>query len=442
MNTKKSEELFKEAQNILVGGVNSPVRSFGAVGGSPLFIKKGNGCHLYSEDGDLFIDYVLSWGPMLFGNANPVIIDAIRTALENGTSFGAPCKLEIELAQLIQHFFPVCEKVRLVNSGTEATMSAIRLARGFTGKKKVIKFNGCYHGHVDSLLVQAGSGGLTYGHPDSAGVPSEFIEQTLLADYNDIESVAKLFKEFPTEIAAVILEPIPGNMGLIIPENSFLNDLQALCKEHQTLLIFDEVMTGFRVSPGGAQSVYKIKPDLTCLGKVIGGGLPCAAFGGRAEIMNFLSPSGPVYQAGTLSGNPLATAAGIAMLKQLKDHPELFNHAEKMRKRLTDGFANLLKKYNSPFQVTGIGTMFTLFFTDKPVRNLKDVKTADLAQYSEFFNGMLKNGVYLAPSQFESNFLSSVHQEKEIDHTLEAFESVLQTIIEKKARSHGRITLH
>lgn len=429
MNTQKSEELFKEAQKILVGGVNSPVRSFGGVGGHPLFIKKGKGCYLYSEDGDTFIDYVLSWGPMLFGNANPVILDAIRAAMENGTSFGAPCKLEIDLAELIQHFFPVCEKIRLVNSGTEATMSAIRLARGFTGKKKIIKFIGCYHGHVDSLLVQAGSGGLTHGHPDSAGIPPEFIEQTLLADYNDVESVAKLFKAYPNDIAAIILEPVPGNMGLVLPQGSFLNDLQTLCKEHQTLLILDEVMTGFRVSPGGAQSVYKIKPDLTCLGKVIGGGLPCAAFGGRADIMNSLSPLGPVYQAGTLSGNPLAAAAGIAMLKQLKEHPELFEHAVKMRTRLTDGFQNVLKKQGTPFQINSLGTMFTLFFTTEPVNTFKDVKSADLKQYSQYFNGMLKNGVYFAPSQFESNFLSSAHQEKEIDLTVEAFERVLPTLL-------------
>ncbi len=426
MNTKKSEELFKEAQKILVGGVNSPVRSFGAVGGVPIFIKKGKGCYLYSEDGDSFIDYVLSWGPMLFGNGNPKILQAIQSAMENGTSFGAPCKLEIDLARLIQHFFPICEKVRLVNSGTEATMSAIRVARGFTGKKKIIKFTGCYHGHVDSLLVQAGSGGLTHGSPNSAGILPEFVEQTLLADYNDIESVANLFKEYPDNIAAIIVEPVPGNMGLILPQNLFLNNLQKLCKEHQSLLIFDEVMTGFRVSPGGAQSVYKIKPDLTCLGKVIGGGLPCGALGGRADIMNMLSPVGSVYQAGTLSGNPLAAAAGIAMLEQLKNQPELFNHAENMRKRLTDGFEKVLKKHSLPLQINSLGTMFTLFFTTNPVNNLNDVKKSDLNQFSQFFNSMLKNGAYFAPSQFESNFLSSAHQEKEIDHTIEVFDGIIK----------------
>lgn len=431
MNTSKSKELFTEAQKILVGGVNSPVRSFKAVGEFPLFIKKGKGCYLYSEDGDKFIDYVLSWGPMLFGHANPIILKAIQEALENGTSFGAPCKLEIELAKLINHFFPSCEKVRLVNSGTEATMSAIRLARGFTKRKKIIKFNGCYHGHVDSLLIQAGSGGLTHGHPDSAGVLPEFTEHTLLCNYNDIESVERVFKEFPGEIAGLIIEPVPGNMGLVLPQNSFLNNLQALCKQHQTLLIFDEVMSGFRVSPGGAQAIFNIKPDLTSLGKVIGGGLPCAAYGGSAEIMDYLSPLGPVYQAGTLSGNPLAAAAGIAMLKLLKDKPELFEHAEKMQKRLVKGFQKALEKNDLSFQINSLGTMFTLFFTDQPVNNLTDVKTANLKQFSRYFNEMLKNGIYLAPSQFETNFLSSSHQEKDIDKTIDTFEASLSLILQK-----------
>lgn len=427
----KSQELFKSAQKVLVGGVNSPARSFKGMGTPPLFIKRGLGCYLYSEDGDAFIDYVLSWGPMLFGHANSVILDAIKAALENGTSFGAPCKGEIEIAELIRHFFPVCEKVRLVNSGTEATMSAIRLTRGFTGKRKIIKFNGCYHGHVDSLLIQAGSGGLTHGHPDSGGVLPEFVEQTLLCDFNDIDTVDRAFKEYPEDIAAIIVEPVPGNMGVILPHDSFLNALQQLCKGHQTLLIFDEVMSGFRVHPGGAQALFKIKPDLTCLGKVIGGGLPCAAFGGRAEIMDCLSPLGPVYQAGTLSGNPLAVAAGIACLKHLKEHPELFVHAVNMQKRLVSGFQSILEKHGCPFQINSLGTMFTLFFTNQPVNNLAEVKTANLTQFKRYFNGMLKRGTYLAPSQFESNFLSSAHQEKEIDQTIAAFESVLPEVLQK-----------
>ncbi|MFA6914905.1 MAG: glutamate-1-semialdehyde 2,1-aminomutase [Parachlamydiales bacterium] len=428
MNNKKSKELFKSAQKILVGGVNSPVRSFGAVGGDPLFISRAEGCYLYTEDGDAFIDYVLSWGPMLFGHANPIVLKAIQKAMEHGTSFGAPCKQEIELAELIRHFFPSCEKVRMVNSGTEATMSVIRLARGFTKRKRIIKFKGCYHGHVDSLLVQAGSGGLTHGYPDSAGVLPEAVQHTILCDYNQIESVAEAFKSYPEDIAALIVEPVPGNMGVVLPQNNFLNDIQKLCQKHGTLLIFDEVMSGFRVSPGGAQAVFKIKPDLTCLGKVIGAGLPCAAFGGRAEIMDFLSPLGPVYQAGTLSGNPLAMAAGSAMLQHLKDHPELFTAAENMQKRLVQGFKQVMQKRGAQFQINSIGTMFTLFFTSNPVNSLKDVQTANKAQFARFFQGMLEKGIYLAPSQFESNFLSSAHHEKEIDQTVEAFESILESI--------------
>lgn len=429
MKTKASEELFEAAKKRLVGGVNSPARSFGGVGGNPIFIKNAKQCYLYSEDGNAFIDYVLSWGPMLSGHADPVILKAIQESMQHGTSFGAPCKSEIELAELVHYFIPSCEKVRFVSSGTEATMSAIRLARGFTKRKKILKFNGCYHGHVDSLLVQAGSGGLTHGHPNSEGVLPEFVEHTLLCDYNAIDDVVEAFKKYPQEIAAVILEPVPGNMGVILPKDDFLNRLEKLCKENGTLLIFDEVMSGFRVSPNGAQAIFQIKPDLTCLGKVIGGGLPCAAFGGRAEIMDYLSPLGPVYQAGTLSGNPLAMAAGIAMLKQLKDHPEHFTHAEKMQKMLVEGLNQVMQKHSARFQINSLGTMFTLFFTSQPVNNLKDVKTASVPQFSTFFHGMLKQGCYFAPSQFEANFLSSAHQEKEIDQTIRAFDAVLPVIL-------------
>lgn len=432
MNTSKSKELFEQAKKVLVGGVNSPVRSFKAVGGVPLFIKKGKGCYLYSEDGDTFIDYVLSWGPLLFGHANEDVIDALQKALQNGTSFGAPCTLETELAKLIQHFYPSCEKIRLVSSGTEATMSAIRLARGFTGRKKILKFNGCYHGHVDSLLVQAGSGGLTLGKPDSEGVLPEITEQTLLCEYNDLEDVAKAFQKYRNEIAAVIIEPVAGNMGVILPQNSFLSELRKLCTEHQTVLIFDEVMAGFRVSPKGVQGVYNITPDLTCLGKVIGGGLPCGALGGKAEIMDHLSPLGHVYQAGTLSGNPLAATAGIAMLQILKNHPEKFAHAEKMTKKLVDGLKTILKEKSLPYQINTAGTMFTLFFTSKPVHNLNDAKTSDLQEFSRFYTEMLNRGVYLAPSQFESNFLSSAHTEKDIDQTLQAFNESFNLIGKKE----------
>lgn len=427
MNTQKSEQLFQKAKEILVGGVNSPVRSFKGVGGTPLFMKSAKGSRIYTEDGDEYIDYVLSWGPFLFGHSHPYVTNAIQKALHNGTSFGAPCAQETELALLIQHFFPSCEKVRLVNSGTEATMSTIRLARGYTQRKKIIKFKGCYHGHVDSLLVKAGSGALTFGVPDSAGVLPEETEQTLLCEFNDLKGVAAHFEKHGKEIAAVILEPVPGNMGVILPHNNFLSGLRQLCTEHKTLLIIDEVMTGFRILPGGAQAYYKVKPDLTCLGKVIGGGMPCAAFGGRRDIMDHLSPLGPVYQAGTLSGNPLSVAAGVAMLQLLQSHPEAFDHAVKMTEKLAEGMRNILTRLSFPHQVNQLGTMVSLFFTDKPVHNLADAQTSDTKLFAQFFHGMLKRGVYMAPSQFEANFLSSAHSESDIDKTLEAIEDVIKS---------------
>lgn len=437
MNTKKSEKLFKEAQKILVGGVNSPVRSFKAVGGNPLFIKGGKGPYLISEDGDTYIDYVLSWGPLLFGHSHPDILKAIQEALPHGTSFGAPCAQEIQLAELIQHFFPSCEKIRLVNSGTEATMSAIRLARGYTDRKKIIKFNGCYHGHVDSLLVQAGSGALTFGKPDSKGVLPEMTEHTLLCEYNDIENVKNAFDKNPDQIAAIIVEPVPGNMGLVLPSTNFLQELRNLCTKHKAVLIFDEVMTGFRVHPGGAQAIYKIRPDLTCLGKVIGGGLPCGAFGGRKEIMDYLSPLGPVYQAGTLSGNPLSAVAGIAMLTLLKNKPEGFKHAENMTKLLTEQFSTILEKNSVPHQINQLGTMFTLFFTGQPVKNLQDAKTSNLTMFNFFFSEMLKRGHYFAPSQFESNFLSSVHTESNVEKTVSSLKEIVNLPIFKEQSKVG-----
>lgn len=422
---KTSPELFEKALEIFVGGVNSPVRSFNSVGGNPYFIKRGEGAYLYTEEGKSFIDYVLSWGPLLFGHAHPDIVSTIQKVAVDGTSFGAPCKYELDLAELIQYFFPSCEKIRFVSSGTESTMSAIRLARGYTGKKKIIKFNGCYHGHIDALLVQAGSGGLTFGHPNSAGVLPEIASQTLLCEFNDIEGLKKLFHDYKDDIAAVILEPVVGNMGTVLPKDHFLSELRDLCTQNQTLLIFDEVMTGFRVTPGGVQSLYKIKPDITCLAKVMGGGLPCAAFGGRKEIMDYLSPTGPVYHAGTLSGNPLAMSAGIAMLKILKDQPEKYLHAEKMTSILVNGIKDILKKKGLKYQINNIGTMFTLFFTERPVNNLKDAKTCDTSKYSHFFQELLKRGVYFAPSQFEANFMSSAHSEKEINITLKAIDEAL-----------------
>lgn len=422
MNRNKSEQLFQEAKKVFVGGVNSPVRSFKAVDGSPLFFKHAKGSRIYSEDGDEFIDYVLSWGPFLFGHSHPFIVEAIQKAIPDGTSFGAPCAKEIELAKLIQHFFPSCEKIRFVSSGTEATMSAIRLARGFTGRKKIVKFSGCYHGHADGLLVKAGSGGLTFGIPDSAGVLPELTEYTLLCDYNDVEALKALFKEHKSDIAAVILEPVAGNMGVVIPKDEFILGLRDLCKQSGALLIFDEVMTGFRITPGGAQKYFDIKPDLTCLGKVIGGGLPCAAFGGRADIMDHLAPLGGVYHAGTLSGNPICMTAGIAVLTLLKNQPEAFSHAERMTKKLADGLRQVFAGSSIPHQINQLGTMFTLFFTDKPVHSLKDAQTADTEKFRQYYGNMLNQGIYLAPSQFEANFLSSAHTEEDIQKTLEAAE--------------------
>ena len=425
MNTGKSKELFDKAKTVLVGGVNSPVRSFKAVDGTPIFIKKAKGSKLYCEDNKEYIDYILSWGPFLFGHANPFVLDAIEKAIPNGTSYGAPCAKETELALLIQNFFPSCEKIRLVNSGTEATMSAIRLARGYTKRKKILKFIGCYHGHVDSLLVKAGSGALTLGKPDSDGVIPEFTEHTLLCDYNDIDAVNQIFKDHGDDIACIIVEPVTGNMGVVVPEDNFIYGLREICTKYKSLLIFDEVMTGFRITPGGAQKHFNIKPDLTCLGKVIGGGLPAAAFGGKKEIMDMLAPLGGVYQAGTLSGNPICMAAGIAMLTYLKTKPEAFEHAEKMTKKLTSGLKEILTDLSIPHQVNQLGTMFTLFFTDTPVRNLKDAQTSNLDLFRKFFSGMLDKGIYLAPSQFESNFLSSEHSQIDIENTLAAVEQVL-----------------
>ncbi len=423
---KTSHELFKEAEQIFVGGVNSPVRSFSAVGGNPYFIKKGEGPYITTEEHKIFIDYVLSWGALLFGHANPAIVKAVQKVAAEGTSFGAPCKYELELAQLIRYFFPSCEKIRLVSSGTESTMSAIRLARGYTGRRKIIKFNGCYHGHIDALLVQAGSGSLTFGHPDSKGVLAETASQTLLCDYNDLEGVKKLFQDYEGDIAAVILEPVVGNMGTVLPDKNFLKGLETLCKERGALLIFDEVMTGFRVTPKGVQGLYDIKPDLTCLAKVMGGGLPCAAFGGRKEVMDYLAPLGPVYHAGTLSGNPVATTAGIEMLKLLKEHPEKYLHAEKMTSKLCEGIRSILRRKGLNYQINSIGTMFTLFFTEKPVHNLKDAKTSDTAKYGRFFQKLLNQGIYFAPSQFEANFMSSEHTEEMIEKTLQAIEEALE----------------
>ncbi len=420
-----SASLFQKASRLLVGGVDSPVRAFKAVGQTPLFIKKAYQAYLYTEDDQQLVDYVLSWGALLLGHAHPHVTAAISQTAAKGISFGAPSKLEIELAELVQHFYPSCERIRFVNSGTESTMAALRLARAWKKRNKIIKFKGCYHGHSDSLLVQAGSGALTFNMPNSEGVPKEFVQHTLLADFNDIRAVEKLFIDHPDDIAGIIVEPIPGNMGLVLPHKDFLERLRYLCSLHDSVLIFDEVMSGFRVDLGGAQALYCIQPDLTCLGKVIGGGLPCGAVGGRAEIMNQLAPVGKVYQAGTLSGNPVTMAAGIASLNLLKNDPQLFEIAKNRTTDLAKGMKAIIEKRGFTFQIQAIGTMFTLYFTSQPIHNLNDTQTCRTDVFALFFHEMLKRGIYFAPSQFEANFMSIQHTEQDIQRTLEVFHDVM-----------------
>lgn len=419
MNIEKSIQLFKQAQEILPGGVDSPVRAFRAVGGQPLFIARGAGAYLVDVDDNRYIDYVLSWGPLILGHASPEVVAAIQHAAELGTSYGAPSPLEVELAQRVQDFMPNLQMLRFVNSGTEATMTALRLARAYTQRNKIIKFEGCYHGHADLLLVQAGSGVATLGLPDSPGVPPATVQDTLVARYNDLASVQALFEAFPGEIAAIIIEPVAGNMGVVLPEPGFLAGLRHITEQHASLLIFDEVMTGFRVHPGGAQALYHIQPDLTTLGKVIGGGLPVGAYGGRREIMALIAPSGPVYQAGTLSGNPLAMAAGIATLKALAQ-PGVWQALEHASQKLTDGIASAARKAGVPIWQNRAGTMFATFFTPQPVRDWPSAKTSDTRFFGKYFQGMLERGVYLAPSQFEAGFMSTAHGEAEIEATIQA----------------------
>lgn len=423
---EQSQRLYDKAQTILVGGVNSPVRAFKSVGGTPLFFNRGYGAYLTSADGDDYLDYVLSWGPMILGHADSDVLDVVTKTLRNGVSFGAPTELETVLAQLVNSYFPSMERVRFVNSGTEACMSAIRLARGFTGRKRIVKFDGCYHGHADSLLVAAGSGGLTLGTPDSAGVLPELARYTTVLPYNDSVALRQCFAEIGSEIAAVIVEPVAGNMGVIVPDSSFLVTLRDLCTEFGALLIFDEVMTGFRVSLNGAQGLFGITPDLTCLGKVVGGGMPCAAYGGRADVMIQLSPCGPVYQAGTLSGNPVAMASGIATLSKLKD-TRLFNSAVAHTDALVSGLRDRIQRKGIPATVAHCGTMWTLFFNPAPVRNLTDAMVSDRQRFARYYHAMLGQNVYLAPSQFESNFVSACHGARELDHILNAFDVGLES---------------
>jgi glutamate-1-semialdehyde 2,1-aminomutase len=413
MKRTRSEKLFERAQQVIPGGVNSPVRAFRSVGGTPPFIVRGEGARIFDADGNAYIDYVCSWGPLLLGHRHPVVMEALAEALRCGTSFGAPTEREVELAEMIREAVPSMEMVRLVNSGTEATMSAIRLARAYTGRDMVVKFEGCYHGHVDSLLVQAGSGVATLGIPDTAGVPVSFAETTITVPYNSLEAAEHAFRKHGDRIAAVIVEPVAGNMGCIPPVRGFLQGLGALTAQYGALLIFDEVMTGFRLSYGGAQQVYGVRPDLTTLGKVIGGGLPVGAYGGRADVMSLVAPAGPVYQAGTLSGNPLAVAAGLATLRYLKAHPEVYGDLERRTAEITAAAPGSIT-------VNRAGSMFTLFFTGEPVTDYASARRADTKRFAEFFHAMLERGIYLPPSQFEAAFVSAAHSDEDVRHTAEA----------------------
>ena len=420
--------LISEARNYIAGGVNSPVRAFAAVGGEPPFIRRAHGAWLETEDGRQLIDYVGSWGPMILGHAHGGVVDAVCRAAADGLSFGAPTVRETDLAKKICEFIPSVERVRMVSSGTEATMSAIRLARGFTGRDKIIKFDGCYHGHSDSLLIKAGSGALTLGVPSSPGVPQALAEHTITLDYNAVPDIERAFEKLGEQIATVIVEPIAGNMNMVAPQPGFLESLREHCDRYGALLIFDEVMTGFRVAKGGAQELYGIRPDLTTLGKIVGGGLPAAAFGGRAEVMALLAPDGPVYQAGTLSGNPLAMAAGLATLRGL-EQPDFYEALAQRTAMLTDGLLALAREAGIPLAVEACGGMFGFVFTgDAPVRSLSQVAAADIALFRKFFHGMLRENIYLAPSAFEAGFVSAAHGEDEISRTLDAARKVFREL--------------
>lgn len=426
-SSSKSAALFHEAQQIIPGGVNSPVRAFKSVQMEPPFIQRAEGARVYDVDGNAYIDYVGSWGPMILGHAHPQVVAAVRDAAGGGCSFGAPTELEVRLARLIVEAFPSIEMVRMVNSGTEATMSAIRLARGFTKRDMIIKFAGCYHGHADSLLVKAGSGAMTFGVPDSPGVPADLAKHTLTVAFNDLAAVRQALEAHAGQVACVILEPAVGNMGLVPPEQGFLEGLRQVTREHDTLLIFDEVMTGFRVDYGGVQTLYNIDPDLTTLGKVIGGGLPVGAYGGKREIMQQMSPVGPIYQAGTLSGNPLAMAAGVTTLEILRADPPYAILGERTA-YLMEETARAAKQHNVPVYTTSLGSMFTLFFNAGPVRNFEEASACDIPAFRRYFAGMLQAGIYIAPSQFEAGFLSTMHTEADIEETLRAGAAALQAV--------------
>ncbi|MFC8687685.1 glutamate-1-semialdehyde 2,1-aminomutase [Brevibacillus porteri] len=429
MNREKSTQLFAEAQQYIPGGVNSPVRAFKSVGGNPVYIAKGEGSRIFDVDGNSYIDYIGSWGPLILGHAHPRVLAAITEVAALGTSFGAPTERETEMAKLVCEIVPSVEVVRMVNSGTEATMSALRLARGYTRRNKIMKFEGCYHGHADSLLIKAGSGVATLGLPDSPGVPEGTAHNTITVPYNDLESVKLAFETFGDDLAAVIVEPIGGNMGVVPPQPGFLEGLREITEKHGTLLIFDEVMTGFRVALGGAQELYGITPDLTTMGKVIGGGLPVGAYGGKREIMQQVAPAGPIYQAGTLSGNPLAMAAGLTTLQELSK-PGAYERLEKMSARLAEGLADNAKKLGIPHTLNRVGSMVCLFFTETPVINYETAKTSDLERFSAYFSYLLEEGIMIPPSQFEGMFVSLAHTDEDIERTIEASYKAMQKAFE------------
>ena len=428
MNYTTSQELFQRALQYIPGGVNSPVRAFRAVGGNPLFIKSAKGAYIFDEDGNRYIELINSWGPMILGHAHPIIQEAIVKAVENSFSFGAPTRKEIEMAELICSMMPSVEKVRMVNSGTEACMSAIRVARGYTGRNKIIKFEGCYHGHGDSFLIAAGSGAVTMGAPNSPGVTQGVANDTLTAPYNNLQAVETLIDANPNQIAAIIVEPVVGNMGCVLPQKGFLEGLRAICDKHGIVYIFDEVMTGFRLSRGGAQELFGIRPDMTTMGKIIGGGLPVGAYGGKKEIMDCVSPAGKVYQAGTLSGNPIAMSAGLAMLHYLNEHPEVYMQIAHATQRIAEGIRKALIANGLQMTINQIGSMYSLFFTDKPVIDFESAKTSDTQLFGKYFREMLKRGVYLAPSQFESLFVSAALSEADLQHIEQANAEVMGLI--------------
>ncbi|MDB4621185.1 glutamate-1-semialdehyde 2,1-aminomutase [Flavobacteriaceae bacterium] len=426
MQYQRSSSLFKEAQEVIPGGVNSPVRAFKAVGGTPIFVDNAQGAYLYDVDGNRLIDYIASWGPMILGHVYEPVIEALTSRAKKGTSFGMPTELETEIAKLAIEMIPNMDKIRFVNSGTEACMSAVRLARGYTSREKIIKFAGCYHGHSDSFLIQAGSGAITFGAPNSPGVTQGTAKDTLLAQYNDLESVERVFEQYPNEVAAIIIEPVAGNMGCIPPNKGFLEGLRSLCDRYGALLIFDEVMTGFRLAPGGAQERLNIRADIATYGKVIGGGLPVGAFAASNEIMNHLAPDGPVYQAGTLSGNPLAMAAGLAMLNALNQQPEMYDRLDKKTERLHLGMEERISVTGLPYQINRFGSMVSLHFTNTPVIDFTTAAEGNNDYFKKYFHGMLKEGVYLPPSAFESYFLNDALTNEDIDFTLDAFERVIK----------------